>query len=307
MATHDLTTVLTTIAAASASIVAILGGFIASKLIAISSERSAALERLKQIDEELAFHVSERDKFQAENNEDDALGFIRDAIDDLYNGISLETVYSNIDHPRVSMETLKPYWDRSVTLKEQFLEKLNQRDTLTEDYIPESLLLDVKEDDFGYEVLRALGRKQKERIRASERASARSNSPFGLTIPDINDLVMTGVMEDVSVPVKGYSYQKNCESIQEHKSVIALLNLQKKQCEEQISTLKKPRGMGLGLLIFALFTIFCIIIPLGCSPFSTDSYKDFIIAKGVFLGLFVIGLITIFGYLVYLLKWNQDS
>ena len=63
--THDLTTVLTTIAAASASIVAILGGFIASKLIAISSERSAALERLKQINEELAFHVSERDKFQA--------------------------------------------------------------------------------------------------------------------------------------------------------------------------------------------------------------------------------------------------
>lgn len=305
MTTHDLTTVLTTIAAASASIVAILGGFIASKLIAISSERSAALERLKQINEELAFHVSERDKFQAENDEDDALGFIRDAIDDLYNGIPLETVYSNVDHPRVSMETLKPYWDRAVTLKEQFLEKLNQRDTLTEDYIPESLLLDVKEDDFGYEVLRALGRKQKEKIRASERASARASSPFGFTIPDINDLVMTDVMADV--PVSGYSYQKNCDSIQEHKSAIALLNLQKKQCEEQISTLKKPRGMGIGLLIFALFTILCIIIPLGCSPFSTDSYKAFIIAKSVFLGLFVIGLIAIFGYLVYLLKWNQDS
>lgn len=305
MTTHDLTTVLTTIAAASASIVAILGGFIASKLIAISSERSAALERLKQINEELAFHVSERDKFQAENDEDDALGFIRDAIDDLYNGIPLETVYSNVDHPRVSMETLKPYWDRAVTLKEQFLEKLNQRDTLTEDYIPESLLLDVKEDDFGYEVLRALGRKQKEKIRASERASARASSPFGFTIPDINDLVMTDVMADV--PVSGYSYQKNCDSIQEHKSAIALLNFQKKQCEEQISTLKKPRGMGIGLLIFALFTILCIIIPLGCSPFSTDSYKAFIIAKSVFLGLFVIGLIAIFGYLVYLLKWNQDS
>ena len=302
---YDLTTVLTTIAAASASIVAILGGFIASKLIAISSERSAALERLKQINEELAFHVSERDKFQAENDEDDALGFIRDAIDDLYNGIPLETVYSNVDHPRVSMETLKPYWDRAVTLKEQFLEKLNQRDTLTEDYIPESLLLDVKEDDFGYEVLRALGRKQMEKIRASERARARASSPFGFTIPDINDLVMTDVMADV--PVSGYSYQKNCDSIQEHKSAIALLNLQKKQCEEQISTLKKPRGMGIGLLIFALFTIFCIIIPLGCSPFSTDSYKAFIIAKSVFLGLFVIGLIAIFGYLVYLLKWNQDS
>lgn len=59
---YDLTAVLTTIAAASASIVAILGGFIASKLIAISSERSAALDRLKQVNEELNFRVSERDK-----------------------------------------------------------------------------------------------------------------------------------------------------------------------------------------------------------------------------------------------------
>ena len=46
---YDLTAVLTTIAAASASIVAILGGFIASKLIAISSERSAVLDHLKQM------------------------------------------------------------------------------------------------------------------------------------------------------------------------------------------------------------------------------------------------------------------
>ena len=58
---YDLTAVLTTIAAASASIVAILGGFIASKLIAISSERSAVLDHLKQINKELVFHVSERD------------------------------------------------------------------------------------------------------------------------------------------------------------------------------------------------------------------------------------------------------
>lgn len=301
---YDLTTVLTTIAAASASIVAILGGFIASKLIAISSERSAALERLKQINEELAFHVSERDKFQAENDENDALDFIRDVIDGLYIGKTLESVYSSVDHPRISIESLKPHWDKALTLRAQFLEKLNQRDTLTEDYIPESLLLNVKEDDFGYEVLRALGRKQKEKIRASERASAQASSPFGFTIPDINDLVMTDVMADVSV--SGYSYQKNCDSIQDHSSAIALLNLQKKQCKEQISALKNPRGMKLGLGIFAQFTICCIIAPLVYSPFITERYKDFFIVKTVFLGLFGIGFISIFCYLAYLLKWNQD-
>ncbi len=298
--TYDLTAVLTTIAAASASIVAILGGFIASKLIAISSERSAALDRLKQIDEELNFRVSERDKIQAENDEDDALDFIRDAVDDLYAGNSLENVYSAEDHLYISIEILKPYWDRAVTLKEQFLEQVEKRDTLNDDYIPESLLLAVKEDDFGYEVLLALGKKLKKRIRAAERARNKASNPFGFVTPDISDLeipVATG---------SGYAYQKNCEAIQEHGSAIALLELQEKQYNEQIQMLKKPRGMKLGLVIFALFAAVCIIAPLVASPFSTESYKDFVIAKAVFLGLFGVGLASIFSYLVYLLKWNDN-
>ena len=52
-----------------------------------------------------------------ENDEDDALGFIQDTIDDLYIGNTLENVYSSVDHPRVSMETLKPYWDRGRNFK----------------------------------------------------------------------------------------------------------------------------------------------------------------------------------------------
>ena len=297
---YDLTVVLTTIAAASASIVAILGGFIASKLIAISSERSAALDRLKQINEELEFHISERDKIQAENDEDDALDFIRDAIDDLYADNSLENVYSSVDHPSISVERLKPYWDRAVTLKEQFGEQVKKHNALNEDYIPQSLLLTVKEDDFGYEVLLALGKKLKKRIRAAERARERASNPLGIVVPDISDLDMA------TVSGSGYAYHKNCDAIQGQNSAIALLKLQKKQCDEQILALKKPRGMKLGLVVFALFTICCIIAPLIASPFATESYQIFVITKAVFLGLFGIGLISIFSYLVYLLKWNKD-
>ena len=297
---YDLTVVLTTIAAASASIVAILGGFIASKLIAISSERSAALDRLKQINEELEFHISERDKIQAENDEDDALDFIRDAIDDLYADNSLENVYSSVDHPSISVELLKPYWDRAVTLKEHFGEQVKKHNALNEDYIPQSLLLTVKEDDFGYEVLLALGKKLKKRIRAAERARERASNPLGIVVPDISDLDMA------TVSGSGYAYHKNCDAIQGQNSAIALLKLQKKQCDEQILALKKPRGMKLGLVVFALFTICCIIAPLIASPFATESYQIFVITKAVFLGLFGIGLISIFSYLVYLLKWNKD-
>ena len=78
------------------------------------------------------------------------------------------------------------------------------------------------------------------------------------------------------------------------------------ECDEQILALKRPRGMKLGLLIFALFTFCCIIALLVASPFATESYNDFVIAKAIFLGLFGIGLISVFGYLIYLLQWHQD-
>ena len=58
---YDLTTVLTTIAACSASIVAILGGFIASKLITINAERDEVNTRIAELDEEIDFFTEERD------------------------------------------------------------------------------------------------------------------------------------------------------------------------------------------------------------------------------------------------------
>lgn len=65
---YDLTPLLTTIAAASASIVAILGGFIASKLISISTERDAVSSKISEVEQrkirrsekyDVAYHYSD--------------------------------------------------------------------------------------------------------------------------------------------------------------------------------------------------------------------------------------------------------
>ena len=78
---YDLTAFLTTVAASSASIVAILGGFIASKLITISGERDALLEKLNSIDEELHYKRTELNKRQKENDTSDAISFISEHVD----------------------------------------------------------------------------------------------------------------------------------------------------------------------------------------------------------------------------------
>lgn len=56
---YDLTSVLTTIAACSASIVAIIGGFIASRLISINADRDEVNTRLSETEEELSLHQEE--------------------------------------------------------------------------------------------------------------------------------------------------------------------------------------------------------------------------------------------------------
>ena len=89
---YDLTTVLTTIAACSASIVAILGGFIASKLIAISAERDEVNTRISELDEEIEFFKEERDMLQLEYS----LGQLQD-VHENYTSVTTESVKDRYD------------------------------------------------------------------------------------------------------------------------------------------------------------------------------------------------------------------
>lgn len=98
---YDLTSVLTTIAACSASIVAILGGLIASKLLALNAEREESETRLSEIDEEISFYKEERDKIQATLDEDDALDFIRNNIENLIQRKDIDSIYQEENWPSI--------------------------------------------------------------------------------------------------------------------------------------------------------------------------------------------------------------
>ena len=110
---YDLTSVLTTIAACSASIVAIVGGFIASKLIAINAERDEVNTRISELDEEIEFFTEERDMLQEQLDEDDALDFISENITYIVNRNSLDEAYKKEERPRLEKEVLQPYWSRA--------------------------------------------------------------------------------------------------------------------------------------------------------------------------------------------------
>ena len=129
---YDLTNILTTIAACSASIVAILGGFIASKLIAINAERDEVDTRISELDEEIAFYTNEQTTLQRNLDEDDALDFIIDNIENIIEERSLDEIYKEEERPRLTKDVLRPYWERGEKAYQLLYDILSQKDD--EDY-----------------------------------------------------------------------------------------------------------------------------------------------------------------------------
>lgn len=299
----DLTSVLTTIAAASASIVAILGGFIASKLIAISSERDEVLSKLQDIDEEIAYRTTVMKAAQEENDEEDALDFILPHVDELPK-YDVALVYKHEEHPEISLEKLTPYWVRAKEAVIRFRDAVKEGQNMNSDNVPVGLAEAFRENDFAYEVCKKFGSNIKRLLRQQEREKQRQTGFF-----DRIDYV--SALEDVDLdrtkPLFNSRYGKNEEVIQEQSTAIGWLKLQREQYAQKQKALVKPKGMVEGLVVFGIFSVLCIILPLCFSPFSTTDYNVYRIVKAAFIVVFSLGLISIFSYLIWLLNWKQHK
>ena len=285
---YELTSFLTTIAAASASFVAILGVFIASKLISIDGERNENLDRIKEIDEEIEHRTQNMNVRQQEIDEEDATGFIFDNFGDFMSCRSLESVYAKSEHPDISFDALLPFWEQANDVLKKFKETRYSGQGLNGDDVPAELANVFRNDDFSYEICKKIASYYKKHSRSS------SNTPFAIPIIDYE-----------SPRIVGAWYGKNVEIIREEENAIKWLELQKKQCEARRSSLKRPKGMLLGLVIFALFSLLCIVAPLLLTPFSTESFECFAMVKCSVLVVFAAGLFSIFGYLIWLLRWRE--
>lgn len=278
---YDFTSTLTTIAACSASIVAILGGLIASKLLALNAEREESNTRLSEIDEEISFYKEERDKIQATLDEDDALDFIRDNIESLIERKKLDSIYQAENWPSIEKETLKPYWQHALDLISLLYAAVNEPNCeLNDDRIPVSVVAKLN-SHFEYLICQEV-------MQHFERRQGYVAALSAIT-------AQTG---------GGLWYQKAQEQVTKNQTKIDLLELQRKQLIIRHDALKHPKGVTLGLCVFALFSAVNIIFPLSITPFRTDDYIQYAKVKVLAIGLFIFGLLAIFLYLIYLFHWE---
>lgn len=275
---NEISSLLLTIAGASASFVAILGGFIASKLIAINSERDATQSKLKEVKYQRLLKTEECDMMRRSMDEEDAICYIHNHMEDLVSGLALEDVYEENELQLIEYETLLPYWKQAQVYIELFEEYLQKEDTrFNNDYIPSELAEEYTADLFAYEFLKMYA---------------------GWGFSDYFD--------DCEPMTRREWYDGTRNRVLEVNTQAAVLDIQEQIYSMDLERLKTPKGMKIGLLIFAIFSVFNIIIPLFLSV-TPLSDRGCLITIYCAIGSLVLGLIATFWYLVNMLKWKERS
>lgn len=112
--------------------------------------------------------------------------------------------------------------------------------------------------------------------------------------------------ENIPFRETGEWYERDNQKALEYTSQIMLLEARENQLAVNLKALKKPAGMIEGLALFALFSLFNIIMPLILALFGFEQRNAVIVAAVCILFL-IIGLFATFIYLVWMLKWRKDD
>ncbi|KNZ41390.1 hypothetical protein [Acetobacterium bakii] len=295
---YDLTTLLSTVAGCTATIIAIIGGFVASKLITLSTERNDAITSLNEVLEELSFKQNKMEKLIKKVTEDDAKDFIRKNIIELIKNTKLVDLYKEEDRLNIRFEDLMPFWDKCNNIwhevKKTILDKDCKKEDINEVGIPRILVKDL--DDFDYEICKYAIEAYEDYIEETTR-----QIHGGLFMPSFN-------MKSYQMPFFSNKwYDDAISEIRNLKDSIDWLNFQKTQLSHRISALGKPKGMKAGLIIFCLYSIASIVIPLTLIPFTTYNYQLFICVKRGIITVFFLGMFFVFLYFSSLLTWKKEE
>lgn len=284
----------------SATIVAILGGFIASRLLTINSERRELLIKIRDLDEEIRFKESRIDELEKIMLNEDMDDFIKDKLDELLEERPIEDVFTVAESRGYDIEDYRPGWENALATVRQarcYFAKNPDKIQSEFDDIAKKQLENLY--DLTYEIW--------EKVYKNERIEARSQTAsYGSNFP------LMGVdIAAFDVPSVGYSYadamnyRDNNRELGAETANVEWLKKQRESFIQRKKALTKPNGMGKGIFVFVFFSIIGIVFPIALMPFATGQYMP--ILKWVDIGLFVIGLFSVVWYLISFLKADAKS
>ena len=275
----DLNSLLYTIASLSASFVAILGGFIASKVISINNERAVCKSSLRKLKFRKFFLVGERDSLRKALNENNAICYIYAHMTELVLEMKLEEIYDEAELQVITLADLEPLWIKAQALIKSFDNHIDSSNCiLNSDGIPKLLAEELTDDIFAYEIC--------------------------MMYSKFDTFEFTHSFNYIS---ERKEWDKRTSiKIEDYSSEIVAIEIQENQYELDLQRLAKPKGMSGSFYLFTLFSVFNIIMPLVLSLFRFTERIETMIAFSS-ISMLAIGLLVTFILLTWILKEEKET
>jgi hypothetical protein len=281
----NLDSLISTVAASTAAIVAIVGGLIISRLLSLSSEKNGVVRRLRELVADVGTLQQQSDEISEFLLRDDAEDFIKDHAKDLVlDGTPFEELVDVHNYPYRTVEELRPFIQMFEEVKEDFY-KIVERDDfdLPEefDYFFKNEKLAFPERRFYYKTI--FREFDKELLR-------RTKGPYG----SVKYMPMISTATVPSYSIQYYRQQKT-----ERDRLDGEIALLKKQIEVQRATLQaygKPDGVWSGLFVIMYSCLVSVVWPCMLLPYEVNRYNDQL-TRWTILGFFFSALLALFVYI----------
>lgn len=283
---YDFTTQLSTIASCSGTFIAIIGGLVANKVIALSTEKKSAQNRIKQIDDEYK-KCEKRIKELSEWLDDyDAEEYVGENLDSLLELKELSEVY--IDTPDNSMgyDDLLPYWNKSLTavkLLKDSVQDVSVWGNLDTNGVPKVII--DKLDKFQYSI-------------CSQFHIANEYGELKVYRPTFAVTTSAMLVE---------RYNQNASDLEKYTDRMAVLLTEQMlltpKAEMLVDTSTKK-----GMLIFGITALLNVILPVIFMLFNpTNSLCWYNTERIISVILFIIGMITMCSYIYSLFPKKEKE
>jgi len=297
----DLSNLISTIITATAALVAIMGGFLVSRVITLASERNAVIRRLRIADEEIKAKKEILDDLKRIITEDDAEGFIENNAEEIFHDAPISAILKSEGNHSLTEEVLEPYVSEFISIRNHLIEiTIDAVDAGGDSYslpvdfdeFAREKSIEVAERKSWYEIIYTRIRKECYPSRQSD------NTPWS---NPFNDIQLAGIIEPPEMRrfPSVFNTQWHIDVNKQRKSLTYEIKLLEGLRIEQDKILQEYGKIenlwgGLAVLVYACFV--GIMIPSTLLPYPLNTYND-IATKIFLLGLFFSELAMLFGYL----------
>lgn len=284
----DLNELISTIMSSTSALVAIIGGFLVSRVITLSSEKNGILKKIKEVDRELNIkkRLLESGKKIIENEDID--DFVREYAEEiLFNQKSVEDIFEE-DH---SINLDRSLIDSTLVRVKEIFEFIFRKIQLTDDdyLLPTDFNEFTRDNEIKINEYRDWHELIYDSI-LSHISKQKSSFPYYDMVSSFPNI---GNFKSI---LSSQEYESNVRKMINLEDDIKVLEALRNAEEDMLKGYGKISGLWSGLAILIYACIVGIIIPSFLLPYPLNYYDDYA-TRMTLLILFISELIAIFSYL----------